>query len=246
MNLGNQLVKIRKDNKMSQEDFAEIFNVTRQTISSWENSKSYPDIETLIKISDQFHISLDILLKGDKNMIKKITNVQKDNTKLKKLTLILGIIISLIGIATIIYFGMYYYAKNKLETQFKNAITENNFYKNEMGSYTLNYNDFISYQVPNQKLPIQSGYKFHFFVQQLFCEIKLENNQILNITWIDYNYYGVELKDLKTNNIIKDIGLLGNKETNPISIITKKVKIDNDLLKEALNKGNQLYKDFYE
>ena len=58
MNLGNKIQEIRKKNKMSQEEFAEIFNVTRQTISSWENSKSYPDIETLIKLSDKFDISL--------------------------------------------------------------------------------------------------------------------------------------------------------------------------------------------
>ena len=137
MNLGKQLLKIRKDNKMSQEDFAEIFNVTRQTISSWENAKSYPDIETLVKISDKFSISLDVLLKGDQKMIKKISKVQKDNKILKRLTIIFSIIIGLIVVACGIYFGMYYYEKNKLEKQFKNTITENQFYKNKAGSYTL-------------------------------------------------------------------------------------------------------------
>ena len=78
MNLGNKISEIRKKNKMSQEEFAELFNVTRQTISSWENSKSYPDIETLIKISDKFNISLDILLKEDKVMIKKIDKERKN------------------------------------------------------------------------------------------------------------------------------------------------------------------------
>ena len=62
MNMGNKIQEIRKKNKMSQEEFAELFNVSRQTISSWENCKSYPDIETLIKLSDKFDISLDILL----------------------------------------------------------------------------------------------------------------------------------------------------------------------------------------
>ena len=61
--LGKKLTEIRKENKMSQEEFAELFNVSRQTVSAWENSKSYPDIETLIRISEKFNISLDILLK---------------------------------------------------------------------------------------------------------------------------------------------------------------------------------------
>ena len=246
MKLGKQLLKIRKDNKMSQEDFAEIFNVTRQTISSWENSKSYPDIETLVKISDRFSISLDVLLKGDQKMIKKISKVQKDNKILKRLTIIFSIIISLIVVACGIYFGMYYYEKNKLEKQFKNTITENQFYKNKDGSYTLDYNEFISYQVPNQKLPIQSGYNFHFFVQQLFCEIKLKNSRALNINWIDYDYYNAELVDLKTNNIIMDMGLLGVKDIDKIEKIKNNVDIDIDLVKTAIDKGNQLYQEFYE
>ena len=77
MNLGKRIVTIRKERKMSQEDFAELFNVTRQTISSWENSKSYPDIETIVKISDKFNISLDILLREDKNMIETYKNDSK-------------------------------------------------------------------------------------------------------------------------------------------------------------------------
>ena len=71
MKFSEKLQFLRKENKMSQEEFAEIFNVSRQTISSWENSKSYPDIETLVKLSDEFKISLDILLKGDNTLIKK-------------------------------------------------------------------------------------------------------------------------------------------------------------------------------
>ena len=84
MNLGKRIVEIRKDKNMSQEAFAELFNVTRQTVSNWENLKSYPDIETLIKISNTFNISLDVLLKEDKRLIKDINNKmyeKKDNNK---------------------------------------------------------------------------------------------------------------------------------------------------------------------
>lgn len=62
MDLGNNIIKIRKENKLTQDDLAKKYFVTRQTISNWENSKSYPDLETLVKISDDFNISLDVLL----------------------------------------------------------------------------------------------------------------------------------------------------------------------------------------
>lgn len=72
MNIGNQISNIRKENQLTQEEFGKLFYVTRQTVSNWENGKSYPDLETLIDISNQFGISLDVLLKEDSKMVKTI------------------------------------------------------------------------------------------------------------------------------------------------------------------------------
>lgn len=245
MNLGMQLVKIRKEHKMSQEDFAEIFHVTRQTVSSWENSKSYPDIETIVKISDYFHLSLDILLKGDQEMILKISKEQKDNSKYKKIILSFSILFLFLFLAITIYFSLYFYKKDQLESNFLEVIAENNFYKNEEGSYTLSYQDNITYTVPNQKLPIQSGYDFHFFVQQIFCKISLDDHQVLNITWVDYDYFDAEVYDLDEKRMILDVGLLGKENIDPIIEITKKVDVDKELLESAIQKGNELYQEFY-
>lgn len=65
MQLGQMIVKLRKEQGLTQEAFAKKFDVTRQTVSNWENEKSYPDLYTLIKISDEFNISLDVLLKAN-------------------------------------------------------------------------------------------------------------------------------------------------------------------------------------
>ena len=64
MKLGQTIISIRKERKMTQEEFARIFHVTRQTVSNWENEKSYPDLETLVRISEEFQISLDAMLKA--------------------------------------------------------------------------------------------------------------------------------------------------------------------------------------
>jgi len=102
MELGKNIIKIRKQNNLTQDDFAEKYFVTRQTVSNWENSKSYPDLETLIKISDDFNISLDILLKEDNEMIKDISKKQNDYKYIKIFVAILNII----GIACLIYFAI--------------------------------------------------------------------------------------------------------------------------------------------
>ena len=104
MELGKNIVKIRKDNKLTQDDLAEKYYVTRQTISNWENGKSYPDLETLVKMSDDFGISLDVLLKEDNKMVKDISKKQKDYKWFK----IFVIIINIIGIGCLIYFMIPY------------------------------------------------------------------------------------------------------------------------------------------
>ncbi|WP_265459519.1 helix-turn-helix domain-containing protein [Enterococcus sp. HY326] len=64
--------KRRKELAWTQQDLADKLFVTRQTISNWENGKNFPDIPTLIQISDQLELSLDYLLKGDANYMKKV------------------------------------------------------------------------------------------------------------------------------------------------------------------------------
>lgn len=68
MKFGDRLKKARTELNLTQEQVARDFFITRQTISSWENEKTYPDISSLIKLSDYYHVSLDILLKEDTGM----------------------------------------------------------------------------------------------------------------------------------------------------------------------------------
>lgn len=103
MQLGQMIVKIRKEQNLTQESFAKKFDVTRQTVSNWENEKSYPDLQTLVKISDMFNISLDILLKGDSNMVEEIDKRGKKNVLYK--WLIIGLVIVVIALVSVIYFN---------------------------------------------------------------------------------------------------------------------------------------------
>ena len=72
MNIGKKILNIRKENQLTQEAFGRLFHVTRQTVSNWENGKSYPELQILVSISDQFDISLDTLLKEDSKMVQSI------------------------------------------------------------------------------------------------------------------------------------------------------------------------------
>lgn len=72
MSIGNQIMAMRRERQLTQEQFGSLFHVTRQTVSNWENGKSYPDLQLLVAISNQFGVSLDTLLKEDTKMVKAI------------------------------------------------------------------------------------------------------------------------------------------------------------------------------
>lgn len=76
MELGKQIKMYRLENKLSQEELADRIYVSRQTISNWENDKSYPDINSLVLLSEVFKVSLDKLIKGDVDVMKDV--IQKE------------------------------------------------------------------------------------------------------------------------------------------------------------------------
>ena len=65
MNLGKTIYEQRIKKNLSQTDLANLLNVSRQSVSKWENNNDVPDLEKIIKLSEIFEISLDTLVKGD-------------------------------------------------------------------------------------------------------------------------------------------------------------------------------------
>lgn len=106
MNISEQLKNYRKEFNLSQEELAEIIHVSRPTISNWENSKSYPDLQSLLLLSDYFKISLDELVKGDVVEMKK----SLENKKLIKSTYGMLAFIFLALLTTLLtkYIGWYF------------------------------------------------------------------------------------------------------------------------------------------
>lgn len=77
MDVGIRIKKYREKQNISQDELAEKIFVSRQTISNWENNKTYPDIKSLLLLSDIFKVSLDDFMKGDIEEIKNLVNNQK-------------------------------------------------------------------------------------------------------------------------------------------------------------------------
>ena len=95
MEIGKQIQKYRTELNYSQDELAEKIYVTRQTVSNWENQHTYPDLRSLLLLCDVFDISLDQLVKGDLDEMKREIN-KEDVEKLKKDSTVLTIYMALL------------------------------------------------------------------------------------------------------------------------------------------------------
>lgn len=93
MEIGKQIRKYRTELKLSQDDLADKVYVTRQTISNWENDRNYPDIRSLVLLSNVFGVSLDILVKGDLEQMRHEIKAE-DVRKFKRDTRIYAILLA--------------------------------------------------------------------------------------------------------------------------------------------------------
>lgn len=99
--VGEFIKKLRKENHLTQAEFADKYGITYQAVSNWEHGKNLPDIALLKQIADDFNVSIDELLGSEKK------NLKKDNKYL-----IIGVIIA---VALIILFIIYLNKHNDFE-----------------------------------------------------------------------------------------------------------------------------------
>lgn len=83
MKIGQKLKEERSKKKLTQEELAEILNVSRSTVSSWEVGRTYPDLDLIVALIDLYEVSLDILLREDAKVVEKITKESKSGRKRK-------------------------------------------------------------------------------------------------------------------------------------------------------------------
>ena len=116
MNIAERLKDLRKEAGYSQEQVAELLNVSRQAVSKWESAQGYPDIENIIKLAQMYEVSTDYLLLGeeppaltaDETDIPETEIPQSENQskremspETKKTIRIIAIIVAVIGASAV-------------------------------------------------------------------------------------------------------------------------------------------------
>ena len=83
MSLGETIYRLRTEKSLSQGDLAEMLEVSRQSISKWENNSAVPDLEKIIRLSEIFEVSLDELVKGEEapRRTETVNNIPQENVR---------------------------------------------------------------------------------------------------------------------------------------------------------------------
>ena len=232
MQLGQTIQKIRKENHLTQEEFAEIFHVTRQTVSNWENEKSYPDLLTLVAISDNFHISLDKMLKEDIKMTEKLN---KEIHWAKHMRIILGVVLGVIVVIATVWFLVWNHYKTVTEDKFQKGLAKNEYSIDENcskgGYYVIPYDKDTCFTLPNQVMPDYFDFSTDFHAKDVDCSAKL-NGETISICWSLYEGGGAP--DYDALVIRNDDGL------------DRKLKsAEREQLSDILDYGFKLYNTVY-
>ena len=103
MELPQQLKANRERLGLTQEDVAQRIFVSRQTMSSWETGKTYPDVQSLLLLSNLFGVSIDSLVKGDVETMKE--TIVKDAVRMERLSIgMVGLLLA--GVACLVGWGL--------------------------------------------------------------------------------------------------------------------------------------------
>lgn len=119
MKFGERLKILRSESNETQESISKVLHVSRQTISNWENERSYPDIEMLIKLSDYYNVSLDQLLREDVIMQNKVIDDSKKKRRYRNIIYVGTVLVLIFTVVNLIWLSGIWSQNKYLDTNWK-------------------------------------------------------------------------------------------------------------------------------
>ena len=168
MTVAEMIKKTRTEANMTQEEYGAKFGVSRQTVSSWENERSLPDLQMLIDICNTYHVSLDKLLNEDKEFVEKIDFYHK----YQKVMRFVGICLAAGGLILALIFTNWKITEKNMNQAFERNAEKLGFIKGEL--YEMDEEN-VQYRLPNQKLPF---FKKDFYVKNCYANFTIAGTEI--------------------------------------------------------------------
>lgn len=240
MNMGDKVKEKRLEKGWTQEQLGNILNVSRSAVSSWEVGRNYPDLETIISISDLFEIPLDNLLREDKE-------VAKDMSKKIKMNSYYNFIFKILVIIVVLYLcgGLYskinekIYLKN-LEKNHWKAYTGTRNGESKSKQYELMEGD-IDYYINLANM----GNIYNLIKKEKLKIITRKDNLVIEVE--DESNIELIISKLNDPSATENINLKVNQNLKPSDKIFDNTQLiseqTNDLTMEYVNKNKRAYQE---
>lgn len=254
MKISKKIIDIRNENNLTQEELADILCVTRQTISNWENSRCYPDIETLNIISDKFNIPLDYLIKDDKELLKDMSQKIKGHKTNKIVIIALLISMSIMVCLSYKIYLVCYYNNGFNKEIFVNFVDKLEKIDVSIDKGRANQKiDKLNIYIPEEFYEIAPGKYGNYSIIDNYIHIKVikSNYPVLDenaIYFKNINYNDL-LSRKNINNTIDLLDYIHQNNNGKMTILNNKSDIQLNYLLEHFMvndlKNGSFYKYYY-
>ncbi len=243
MKIGEKIKEQRLKKEWTQEQLAQLLNVSRSTVSSWEVGRNYPDLETIISISDLFGISLDNLLREDTQMVKETTKKIRRGEVYKTILVAIGVVLILfMGYGGKLKFDEYALRSNLKQQGWVQLVSpEESGASNAYGlsEEGIIYKGFISPSKWNSKKGI------HIFTQKDEFMIEISYDDVIATSISpenDSNIFKTYYLELNQDGTLSDIvsGLSEEEKQAIHEYLEQNKALHGDLIKKTLEKKLEL------
>lgn len=250
--IGKKLQQLRKHQGLSQQEIATKLNVSRQTIGKWESDLSLPDIESLVKISELFNVSINEIIGIEKNEHERIpvtyeqiqavlTNLQKEN-KMRNIYQIIMMIVCVVSL------GLMVSMKFDLNTQNKTI----EIHEYERPTQQMFFNSYSGHVIDSELFVRDKSHtnisQFNFDKCVVTLDYQLTLREATSNTTMSIEF--TEYEKTSTYNFEKlDNNTFTLNQTIPIkiydSILLKINRDDQTIIEDITHKNDTFYHEMY-
>lgn len=213
--IGKFICELRKEKNLSQYQLADMIPISRQGVSKWERGVTTPDTQTLIQLSELFHVSIDELLRGERsenNTIEKLEEttlsiLDQSNKKTKTIKRITITSISIIAILLLAFLSYYFINSYNTTEVYTISGTNNNITtygglmivtKEKLYIKIGKLKNKSNYEIENLKLYYKSGNN---------KTVMIEDKDVDNLTLKEEIGYSEKIKTINQKSIINNLYL---------------------------------------
>lgn len=179
-------------------------------------------------------------------MVKTFDNEVKSTRKYAKALMAIAVVFALLVGSFVVYSCVYFNKRNELEKNYAKQLEENGCYKNTRGCYSVDYMEGVVYDIPKQSIPRLLDFSLHLDESKtsIYCNVEHEDRNV-EIMWQGNNDFVASAISKTDKNVLGSTSKFTESDFMDMKKLGNELGISEQEISKIIEKGNELYKDFY-